>query len=126
MTSALQILSASRAAVGAGTWAAPGPSWRTFGLGSLADAGPSAGIISRLFGARELALALGLRHPDPAVRRVVLQAGLAIDSIDVAASLIGLRNGAPRATLLGVAAGAASFVALGAVALGQDRPGRVS
>ncbi len=120
MPLARDLMSASRAAVGAGTWLAPGPSWRTFGLGSLADAGPSAGIISRLFGARELALALGVRHPDPAVRRVVLQAGVAIDSIDVAASLIGLRNGAPRATLLGVAAGAATFVVLGAIALAEE------
>lgn len=120
MPLARDLMSASRAAVGASTWLAPGPSWRTFGLGSLSEAGPSAGVVSRLFGVRDLALGLGVRHPDPAVRRAVLQAGVAIDSIDVVASLVGVRRGAPKATLLGVAAGAAVFVVLGTIALVEE------
>ncbi|MCW2816043.1 MAG: hypothetical protein JWN84_3498 [Nocardioides sp.] len=120
MSAALTVLSGARTAVGVGGWVAPGTAWRTFGLGALPEALPSAAVMSRLFAVRDLAFGLGLRHPEPAVRRAVLQAGIAIDAVDVVASVVGVRRGAPRASLLGVTAGAAFFVVLGAVALGEE------
>lgn len=122
-TLAVDVLSATRAAVGVATWLAPGASWRTFGLGRLDAAGtaaPSAGVISRLFGVRDIALGLGLRHPDPQIRRVILRVGIAIDVVDTVASLLGVRAGAPKASLVGVAAGAALLGALGAIALAVE------
>ncbi|KGI70018.1 hypothetical protein MJO55_24150 [Mycolicibacterium rufum] len=79
----------------------------------------STGLISRLFGIRDMVLALGLGHSDPAVRRAVLTAGVIVDSADVAATALALRAGAPRTTLLSVAAGAGLFIAIGATALAQ-------
>lgn len=115
-------MSVLRGAVGAGTWLSPAASWRVFGLGHDGP-DPSAAIIGRLFGVRDLALAVAVRHPDPAVRRAALQVGVAADGADVVASLLGLRAGAPRATLLGVGAGAALFVAMGLAALREEAPG---
>ena len=123
-TVATHVVAASHSFAGALSWVSPDTSWRTFGLGRLAGTGadaPSARVISRLFGVRDVALGLGLRHPEPAVRRAVLQAGLAIDLVDVVASLRGFAQGAPRATLLGVTAGAALIAALEVVALSGDR-----
>jgi hypothetical protein len=47
------------------------------------------------------------------------------DSVDVVATLIALRRGAPKASGLLVGGGAALFAALGASALAGERPGRV-
>ena len=120
MSVALAVLSGARTAVGVGGWLAPRTSWQAFGLGECPADLPSAVVVNRLFAVRDLAFGLGLRHPDPAVRRAVLQAGIAIDAVDVVASAVGVRRGAPRASLLGVTAGAALFVVLGAVALGEE------
>ena len=118
------VLSVLRGLVGAGTWASPASSWRTFGLGELHD-DPAAELIGRLFGVRDLALAQGARHREPAVRRAALRAGVLCDSVDVVATLIALRRGAPKASGLLVGGGAALFAALGASALAGERPGRV-
>lgn len=109
-------MSAMRMFAGGISWAAPPLSSRLFGLGKLpTDA--SVGLVTRLFGVRDLVLGAALRHPEPAVRKAVLQAGLVCDAADVTASLIALRAGAPKTTLMGVTAGAGLFLALGAVAL---------
>lgn len=76
----------------------------------------NAGLVTRLFGVRDLVLGAALHHPEPAVQKAVLQAGLVCDAADVAASLIALRAGAPKTMLMGVTAGAGLFLALGAVA----------
>lgn len=116
---AATVLSAVRSAVGVASWASPRHTWSAFGMGSYAgDARPA--VVTRLFGARELALALAVRHPDPGVRRAALQAGVAIDSIDAVATLIAVRKGAPKVILLTFAAGALTFAALGVAALKQD------
>ncbi|KKF02154.1 hypothetical protein [Mycolicibacterium obuense] len=114
-TTAMAVL---RAFAGAFSWISPRHAWRTFLLGAMPADG-STGLISRLFGIRDLLLAAGLRHPDASVRRAVLGAGIVIDSADIAATALAVRAGAPRGTLLGVAAGAALFVAMGAVALAE-------
>lgn len=117
-----QILSAVRAAVGIGSWLSPSLTSRLFGLGSLKD-DPRAAVVTRLFGVRELALALTVQHPNPDVRRTALQAGVAVDSLDVIATLIAVRRGAPKVILLTFGAGAALFAGLGVAALtGEQRP----
>jgi hypothetical protein len=119
---ALATLSALRSLAGAGSWANPGLSWRTFGLGPIqgtqsSTTAASSALATRLFGVRDLALGLAVRHPDPSLRRVALQIGVAVDSADVIASVLAVRAGAPKATLVGVSLGAAAFIALGIAAL---------
>lgn len=108
-------MSAMRMFAGGISWAAPSLSSRLFGLGRLPD-DANAGLVTRLFGVRDLVLGVALHHPEPAVQKAVLQAGLVCDAADVAASLIALRAGAPKTMLMGVTAGAGLFLALGAVA----------
>ena len=78
-------------------------------------------MITRLFGIRELALAQAVRHPSPEVRRAALQAGVAVDAIDIVASLVAIRRGAPKVILLTFVAGAALFVGLGAAGLAEPQ-----
>jgi hypothetical protein len=108
-------MSAMRMFAGGISWATPSLSSRLFGLGRLPD-DANAGLVTRLFGVRDLVLGAALHHPEPAVQKAVLQAGLVCDAADVAASLIALRAGAPKTMLMGVTAGAALFLALGAIA----------
>jgi hypothetical protein len=109
-------LSTLRLAVGVSSWLSPSLTWRAVGWGDLRG-DPRAGALTRLFGVRELSLALATAHPDVERRRAALRIGVAIDSVDTVAGLISVRKGAPVASLLGVAAGAAAFAGLGAVAL---------
>lgn len=120
-------LGSARTAVGVGTWLAPRRSLRTFGLGP-ATAGPAAAtgsvdVVSRLFGVRDLALGVAVLQPDPALRRAALRIGLAVDAVDAVASVLGARAGAPRRSLVGVAAGALGFVVLGALAERAEQAG---
>ena len=113
---AATVLSGLRSAVGIGTWAAPAHSWRIFGLGPMNGDSRSA-LMSRLFGVRDLALGLALHHPSAEVRKAALQTGIAVDSIDAVASVLAVRAGAPKLSLLGVGAGAVFFVGLGLAGL---------
>ncbi|MDZ7931987.1 MAG: hypothetical protein U5N21_18790 [Rhodococcus sp. (in: high G+C Gram-positive bacteria)] len=108
----LLVLSALRSTAGMVSWVSPAHSWRAFGLGPMRQEG-SAGVATRLFGVRDLALGMALHHPSADVRRAAVEAGIAIDVVDVAASVLGRRAGAPAASLVGVAAGATLFVVLG-------------
>lgn len=112
---AASAMSAMRMFAGGISWATPSLSSRLFGLGRLPD-DANAGLVTRLFGVRDLVLGAALHHPEPAVQKAVLQAGLVCDAADVAASLIALRAGAPKTMLMGVTAGAGLFLALGAIA----------
>jgi hypothetical protein len=109
-----------RTGVGALSWVSPRASWQTFGLGAI-EGDPRAGVITRLFGVRELALGQALLCPDPTVRKAALQTSVVVDSVDVVASLIALRNGAPKAIAITFVAGAGFFVALGLAGLAQER-----
>ena len=120
--SAAAVLSFLRCLVGAGTWVRPSASYKTFGLWALED--PSAELVGRLFGVRDLALGYAARHRNVEVRHAALRAGVACDSVDVVATLIALRRGAPRASGVLVGGGAALFAALGLAALNQDRAAR--
>jgi len=118
-------LGVMRTGVGALSWVSPAASWRTFGLGPLAgDA--RGGLVTRLFGSRDLVLGQMVLCPDPEVRRAGLQAGVAVDSIDLVASLLALRKGAPKVTILTATGGAAAFMALGLFALAQEPHATVS
>ncbi len=109
-------LSVLRTLVGTASWAGPALSWRTFGLGSM-NGNPSAALMTRLFGVRDLALGLAVRHPNPETQQAALQIGVAVDAVDLLASVLALRGGAPKASLVGVGCGAALFVGLGLTAL---------
>lgn len=117
---AAAVMSAVRMFAGGISWASPAVSSQMFGLGRIAPGGSPA-LVARLFGIRDLVLGAGVHHPEPAVRKAVLQAGLACDAADVVASLIAVRAGAPKTTLLGATAGAALFVGLGLTALNHSR-----
>ena len=119
---AASALSALRSLVGAGTWASPASAWRALRLGELGD-DPSAELVARLFGVRDLALGQAVRHRDGEVRRPALQVGVLCDSVDVVASLIALRRGAPRAGVALAGGGAAVFAVLGLAALADGRTG---
>jgi len=117
---AATVMSVIRMFAGGFTWASPAISSRLFGLGAIAPGG-SPGLVARLFGIRDFVLGAAVRHPDPSVRKAVLQAGVVCDSADVVASLIAVRAGAPKTALLGATAGAGLFVAIGLTALNNSR-----
>jgi len=117
---AAAVMSVIRMFAGGFSWASPTLSSRLFGLGKMAPDG-STGLVARLFGIRDFVLGAAVHHPDPSVRKAVLQAGVVCDSADVVASLIALRAGAPKTVLLGATAGAGLFVVLGLTALNNPR-----
>lgn len=117
---AVTAMSVVRMFAGGISWVSPPLSYKVFGLGALPSGG-SAGLVARLFGVRDLVLGAAVNHPDPTVRKAVLQAGVICDSFDVVASLLAVRAGAPKAVLVTATAGAAAFVAIGAAALSQSR-----
>ena len=116
----IPFISIGRIFAGALTWASPTLSSRVFVLGRSTPDG-RAGLLARLFGVRDVALGLALQHPSADVRKVALQAGVAIDSADVLATVLAVRAGAPKSSLLGVAAGAALFVGLALGAMSDKR-----
>ena len=118
---AASALSVLRTLVGVGTWASPARSWRTFGFGAADDVDASTALMGRLFGVRDLALGQAARNDDAHVRSAALRAGVLCDSVDVVASVLALRRGAPRATGVLVGGGAALFAALGVLALAAER-----
>ena len=113
---AARLLVAGRGAAGLGGWLAPNVTWRAAGLGAMPDHGSTA-VVTRLFGVRDLALAIGVAQPHAEVRRAALLTGLALDSLDAVSGAIGVRGGAPKSALVGVSAGALLLVGLGVVAL---------
>ena len=78
--------------------------------------GPDRGIWIKAFGIRDIMLGAAALHPDQTVRRLVLQAGIAIDLVDAGVVIAAARNGVPRrAAGIGVllAGGTAMVAALG-------------
>jgi len=112
-------ISTVRSFVGATAWLSPAFADRTYGYG-LVDRQAGSFLVGRLFGARDLALGLAVQHPDPAIRRAALQAGVAVDAADAVSSAIALRRGASKLGVASVGLGALSLVALGLIALAAD------
>ena len=122
-----KVLGVLRTGVGVLSWVSPAASWRTFGLGSI-GADPSSGLVTRLFGSRDFALGQMVLCPDPKVRRAGLQVGVAVDAVDMVASLVALRKGAPKATMAPCTLATPSMATFGrsagAVTLVQVMPSR--
>ena len=111
-----QLLAGLRVAIGAGAWAAPNLSGRIFGLDPVAN--PQGAFIGRLFGIRELALAVGTNATSGPSRRVWWQLGIACDLADAAAAALAARNGTlPKAAAVMVGATAVGAAVLGVASL---------
>jgi hypothetical protein len=116
---AVGLLAGLRLVVGVASWTTPRLAGRLFGLD--AEANPQSPYLARLFGARDVALAWGAIGTEGDARKQWLIAGLACDAADVLAGIAGGRRGyLPKLTSVLVTATAASAVALGAAALGDD------
>jgi hypothetical protein len=110
MTPARTFLGVTRACIGIGAWVAPDLTTRAFGM----DPARSNRFIGRLFGARELALALALLAAPPSAVAPVAAIGAAIDGADAVGGFDERRRGNlnTQATMLGPM-GAMLFAALG-------------
>ncbi len=113
-------LSLGRIVIGAGALAAPETTSKVFGLDPVAN--PQLGYMSRMFGAREIALGAVTLVSRGALRRNLTVVGIAVDGADLANGVIelGQRNVTKMASgmLVGVAAGA---VGSGVLALARGR-----
>jgi hypothetical protein len=118
--SALRALAALRMTVGLASWATPRAAGRLFGLDAVAN--PQAPYLARLFGARDVALAVGALGSESDTRRQWLLAGFACDLADALAGLAGGRRGyLPAATSALVTGTALAAAGLGAAALSGER-----
>jgi hypothetical protein len=103
-------LSALRLAVGLISWLAPNLGGRLFGLDPAGN--PQAPYFARLFGIRDVALAVGATQSSGEAQKQWLQLGIACDAADVAAAALGRRGGyLPLATTIMV--GGTALVAAG-------------
>jgi hypothetical protein len=110
-----------RGAVGAGAWLAPRLSARLFGLDPAAN--PQAPYLGRLFGVRDVALAVGLSSSNGSDRAQWLRVGVACDLADAVAGLLAGRRGElPKHATVMVTATALAAAALGVRALQDERP----
>ena len=118
---ALKALAGLRIAVGASSWLTPRLAGKGFGID--AEANPVAPYLARLFGARDVALAVGPLASDGDARRLWLQAGLGCDVADAVAAIFAGNTGQlPRASSIAVFLPAVAAVGLGAIALRGDAP----
>jgi hypothetical protein len=111
-----------RLAVGVSSYLTPNLGGKLFGLDPAAN--PQAPYLARLFGIRDVALALGALQTAGESRRQWLQLGVLCDAADVGAAVFGRRGGylsAPTAILVGGVAAAAT--AMGAAALSAPDEG---
>lgn len=82
--------------------------------------GPDKGIWIKAFGVRDVILGAAALHPDDAVRRVTLKAGVAMDVFDAGVVALAARQGLPRrAAVVGLlfAGGTAALASVGPTAL---------
>lgn len=106
---------ASRMAFGVAIWAFPGPVGKAFGVDITRD--PLASYLSRLMGARDVALAWQLHVTEGDAQRKWLLACMVCDAADTLAAIAAGRNGlSKRTTALALAASLGPMVR-GAVAL---------
>ena len=103
-------------AVGSSAFLAPGLGAKTFGVPADAEGN----YLVRLFAARNVALAGGLLFSRGEARRLILKAGVVCDVLDIAAGLLGYREGkeARSATVDTGASLAATALGVSALLLG--------
>ncbi len=120
MTRTRLFLGTMRALVGIGAWGAPDLTARVFGI----DPARSDRFVTRLFGAREIALAVALLSARPETLASVALTGALIDSADALQGFDERRRGnlGNQATLLGPC-GAVLFAVTGAVVARSSVPG---
>jgi hypothetical protein len=115
----IRSLAGLRMAVGTSAWATPRLAGKAFGLD--ADDNPQSPYLARLFGIRDVALALGALTTTGASRRHWLMLGVMCDAADAAAGIFAGRGGylpkLPTVLVTGVALAAAG---LGAAALAGE------
>lgn len=102
---------------GATTALVPGRVHRALGV---EYPGPDNGIWIKAFGIRDIVLGAAALHPDDAVRRATLKAGIVMDVVDAGVVAAAARQGLPRrAAVIGMllAAGTATFATVGPVIL---------
>jgi hypothetical protein len=117
----VQRLVVTRTAIGAGAWLAPRLSGRLFGLDP--DANPQAPYLGRLFGARDVALGVGLQSSKGLERQQWLRIGVACDLADAAAGVLAGRSGAlPKHATVLVTATALLAAAMGLAAMRGEEP----
>ena len=113
---ALKTLAGLRLAVGLTSWVAPNFGGRLFGLEP--EANPQAPYLGRLFGIRDVALAVGPLRAKKKARDNWIELGIMCDAADAAAAFLGGGKGylSPTTTAM-VAAPALAATALGVIAL---------
>lgn len=110
-------LGASRALVGLSAWAAPDVAVKAFGL----DPARSDRFVTRLFGARDLALGVSLLAADARHLRAAAGVAVVIDTVDTIAGLDEHRRGNLSTwALISGAGGAAMFAVLGLLVLREE------
>lgn len=112
----LQLLSGLRLVVGIGALVAPNAIAKVFGMDP--EGNPQASYMARLFGARDIALAVGTNATTGPSRATWIKIGVLTDASDVASAALGGRDGSlPRTTAVMGGLTAAGAVALGVLAM---------
>jgi hypothetical protein len=111
-------LEAGRIMIGAVAWVAPRTAGRLLGLGSRPH--PHTAFVTRIAGARDIALGVGALAVRDEARAPLLAIGVASDALDAVAGALALRERVlpPAAALLAGGSGAAA--ALAGLALLRD------
>ncbi|HEY8809841.1 MAG TPA: hypothetical protein VIM28_07440 [Solirubrobacterales bacterium] len=115
---ALKSLIASRMVFGVAIWAFPGPVGKAFGVDKARD--PLAIYLSRLIGARDVALAWELRVTEGEAQRKWLLACMACDAADTLAAIAAGRNGLSKRTTAAILAASLGPLVRGGLALREQ------
>lgn len=112
----LQLLSGIRLAVGIGALVAPNTTGKLFGMDT--EANPQASYMARLFGVRDIVLAVGTNATTGPSRATWLKLGVLTDATDVVSAALGGRDGSlPKTTAIMGGLTAAGATALGIAAV---------
>lgn len=112
---ALNSLIASRMTFGVAVWAFPGPVGKAFGVDMTRD--PLASYLSRLMGARDVALAWELLMTEGNTQRKWLLTCMICDGADTLAAIAGGAKGLPKRTTALLLAASLAPMVRGAIAL---------
>ncbi|WP_372791469.1 hypothetical protein [Paraconexibacter sp.] len=118
-TTPAQLLSGLRIAVGVGALAVPNTTGKLFGMDTAAN--PQASYMARLFGIRDIVLAIGTGATAGPAKKTWWKLGILTDATDVVSAALGARDGSlTRTTAVLGGLTAAGAVALGVAALAAE------